>query len=1371
MNQSLGDLQQEQGYDDNQSLGALAEQQNEISTSLPTPDLGEIDDEVEYNTGNIQNITEEDSKENEEEEGVNLLEEAASVGVGGAIDAAESIGGVVDLTGDTLKTGLNALLGREVDATENPFDSNYEHGTWLDIPDEVTDWNGNVIWEDAQPKTAVGKFGRGLVEFGLLSWGTAGIGGAALGGARVGTRGLALARSMGVGTKGTKMLKFIGKGAKIGSEGAIADLISTSSEHANIMNLANEHIPWAVPIIGDMVAVKPEDNPWLARFKSVVAGAGLNYVGHAIGAIYKGFWGAGRSKLNGATDEVANLEGNRIAAEDFEANMQADELANTDMALDRYQQGYGISRAEPLDEYARKYLSPEEYDEWSTKRTSNLDEDAVRTNELEAQAQARGNEAGDIWDEELQSNTLRDAEDANRDLDPFVNDARFNQNEKATYGSKQGAVEQHLKESVEDYKAGGDGGSHTDIISEPYLRSIAAGDQNIYQYVKEVADDMANAIFKKVDNQLDWKDIKLTILRQTNDILDTIDNGGDLGKYFKDSLDDPLKNEFRLYADGPGNELKTIAPTQKAANVLVMKALAKKVQAISQGALSISDDMPIGRQAEMVFDQMKVVMTENKKMGMMWGIDGQIQQQGLLSPDAKRLRQQRLEVISHEMDEYHNSLKQLIKQERWDEIHDLMELNALSDGKVRTMFHVGEYLRAKLHGGRMDDIHIKGRVRSELQGSFFNSVLSSFATPVKAVFGTNMIAGLRPLQAFIGAGIRGKDREMFMAAMQMQNMNKAVAESLQIAKRNWELGVKREGQLYQGKFDFAEDIKSWKALKPYYEKYGSMSDQIGYATLDRIVDINTSPFVRYSVNAMGAGDGAARTLIGRQYGRMRSAAAVWDANKGKVDWNDTEGIKKLVVDSEDEFLNEIFKVDQDGFRVVSEKGAKMAGDEAAMTRDLQENFKGFELISNIPGMKAFFPFVRTGFNYLDVTFQHTPLQLWRDKYHDLRQLARSPNPSPTLLQKYGLRPEELQYELALAEGRIAMGTGIISLAIGAAMTGKLTGDMPVNKKDRDLWKLKGIQPNSYILPNGQYVSYKKLEIFNTLLSTTANVVGHSDVLGEKATDEWLKKLAFMTSAVVVDQSMLSGVEDLARLMNPQSAEDLLLQGGTRYVRAHLPYSGLMAQLGDVIDANEREAESFWGLLVQRDAFFQRNNPLKYDTLNKERKAVPLRYGPEQPLWRAVNNGSPIAVVDPVGDELKEALYAIRYDMPETLGTYQGEPLSAAEKSAMEEILAESTLRQDLLKVVRHPAFKDALAKYKKLGLKETDGYQLKDQVFTRAIRKVFSHHKKLAMAQLLSKNSLLTQRVSARLAQKQMGRTGDFSDKALIDALISTFPK
>ena len=134
--------------------------------------------------------------------------------------------------------------------------------------------------------------------------------------------------------------------------------------------------------------------------------------------------------------------------------------------------------------------------------------------------------------------------------------------------------------------------------------------------------------------------------------------------------------------------------------------------------------------------------------------------------------------------------------------------------------------------------------------------------------------------------------------------------------------------------------------------------------------------------------------------------------------------------------------------VVSDKGAAKAGDEAAMTRALQENFKGFELISNIPGMKAFFPFVRTGFNYLDVTFQHTPLQLVRDKYLDLKKLANKPNPNPILLQKYGIRPEDAAYELALMEGRIAMGTAVSGLVGILAMQGRVTGNMPVNEADR-----------------------------------------------------------------------------------------------------------------------------------------------------------------------------------------------------------------------------------------------------------------------------------------------------------------------------------
>ena len=1295
----------------------------------------------------------------QEDEGVNLINEASAVLGGGAIDAVESVGDFAELTGDTLKTGLNQLLGNPIDATQNPFDEAYVSGdaNFLNIPDKVYNKKGELLWEDAQPKTAIGKFGRGLVEFGLLSVTTGAIGGTALRATSLGQK------VLGIGSKGGKLVQFLRKGVKVGSEGAIADLISTSSEHANIMNLAQDNIPWAVPIIGEMIAVAPEDNPWEARFKTIVAGAGLNYVGHAIGALYKGFWAAGRASKAGKSVDEANAIGNKAASDDFDANMARDQDASTEMAIDQYQQGVGQSRAEPRDEYMRTYLSPEEYDEWATKRTSELDEDITRVNELQADAEASGKSIGDEWDEGIQTNTFRMQEDVDRPLGEFVNENRFEQTEKATYRSEPDGIRKNVQESINDLKAGGEGRSYTPIVSESYLKAMSRGDKNFRQYIEEVADDLTDAAFKTIDNKLSWKDTKTLILKQANDLLEVLEGGGDIASNFKKALDDP--ESYRVYADN-GNRIITISPSQKAANVLVMQALAKQVQGIATGAMTIADDVPIGRQADQVFDAMKVLLTENKKMGLMWGLDGKAQQQYVLSPTLQNMKQRGLEEITQQVDEYTDALRSLIKDKKWDDLDDLIELHALSGGKVRTLEHIHEYLRSTLRGGRMDDIHIKGRVRKELQGTFFNSVLSSFSTPIKAFVGTNMIATLRPLQAWMGAAMKGNEKEMFVAAAQIDSMGKAWAEGLQMARYNWDLGVKRKGQSYQGKFDFDTDLQNWKQMKRYYEKYGSGSEKLGYGFLDKIVDFNTSPLVKYSVNAMGAGDALARTLIGRQYMRQRAAQAAWDL-KGSNSLLSDDELLNIARNTEEQFRDEIFKPDANGRYVVTDKGASMAGDTAALTRGLQENFKGFELISNIPGMKAFFPFVRTGFNYLDVTFQHTPLALFRDKYQDLTGFM-SHHGGGRNLEKYGIRPEDLPYEVALMEGRMAMGTSVIGLATIAAMSGKMTGDAPLNKEDADLWRINGIKPKSFILPNGTYVSYEKLEIFNTLFSTTANVVANSDMLGEKKTDEWMKKLTYMTAAVVVDQSMLSGVEDLARLMNPQTAEDLLLKSGSRFIRSHLPYAGLMGQIGDVLDANKKEANTFLELVSQRDAFFKSAIPPKYDVLSKDRSGKPLVYGPEKPLWRLFNSLSPIAITSPEGDEVKQALHAIRFNLPETLGLYQGEALSSYEQSQLEKELSMGDLRKDLERIIRHPVFRNTLEQYKKQKLKESDGYKLNDQAFYRAIARSFRTHKKLAMKKLIATNPDLALRLQKRQAQKYIGRSGDYES---IQYLMQQFPK
>lgn len=102
----------------------------------------------------------------------------------------------------------------------------------------------------------------------------------------------------------------------------------------------------------------------------------------------------------------------------------------------------------------------------------------------------------------------------------------------------------------------------------------------------------------------------------------------------------------------------------------------------------------------------------------------------------------------------------------------------------------------------MDGQNITGRWRTEARSVFYNSILSSIKTPVKAIAGTNLIALLRPLQAGFGAVWRGDKKEMLIAAAQLDALGKAWAEGFEMFKHNWDLGVNRKAQSYVGKFDF-----------------------------------------------------------------------------------------------------------------------------------------------------------------------------------------------------------------------------------------------------------------------------------------------------------------------------------------------------------------------------------------------------------------------------------------------------------------------------------------------------------------------------------------------------------------------------------------
>jgi hypothetical protein len=1253
-----------------------------------------------------------------------LSETGAALG-GGVAEAVESVGSFAELTGDTLKTGFNYLFGRPVDDTQNPFSDDYEAGdaSWLDIPDTWVPEN----------KTGLGKLARGLVEFGVLTAATGGVGGATFGGARLGVRGLAAARAAGVGAKGVRTIKFVQKGAVVASEGAIADLISSSSETANMANLIEENAPWMAPWVAEALAIDPEDNPWLARIKTVASGAGINLVGHGIASYAKGAWAAHRARQAGKSVDEANEIGNQVMKDEMENAARLDEEAAEEMAKDRFSRGYGVDDSDFRDNYIRTYLDADEYKAYKAPEV-----EGVEKVDYEAIADQRGAEAGDVFDFDKGMSTNQATENMGRVSDPFVNPGKYDNSERATTRPEPEAGKNALRQGVKDMKQGGDGRSYNPMYSETAINAMSRGDKNLRQYIDEVAEDISNAAFKELDNALSAKDVKTLIVKQAADLHDIIEGGGNVAAKFKEYIE---KSPNKRIYENDGTKIVVGSPALKAALQLSIHSLAKQAQMIATGALTISKNLPINRQAEMVFDAMKVAVTEHKKIGYMAGLELRLQQGQILPKALKNQTEAQLAKVELEMQEFRNSLMDLARRGEQQQLEDLLEIFALSGHKVRTMTQVTEFMRAKIFGGQMNGVKIQGRWRQELQSAFYNSILSAPITPIKAIAGTNLVGILRPLQAYVGAGLRGNHKEMAIAAAQIDALGQAFAEGFQMFKYNWDLGLNRQSMSYDGRFDISADLGEWQAMRPYIDSYGSKTDQFAYNALDTIVKFNTHPWVKYSQNAMGAGDALARTIIGRL--EMRGRAARKAIDDGVDLTKATDFAKKY----EDNFREEIFKKNGDGFWVVSDKAAKMAGDEAALNRPLEGVFQAAEGIQRIPMMRAFFPFVRTGINAIDLTFDHTPLAIFKSKYDDIM--------NGNNLEKYGIRPQDLPQAQALMTGRIFMGTSIMSLAAIAALAGNLTGDYPYDKESRKNWQMAGIQPYSFKFGN-VYISYKNLEPFNTLFSMTANVVQNANVLGETVVTNWMQKLSFMTAAVLVDKSMLSGVEDLARLMNPETSEDLLTKTGARYIRSHLPYAGLLGQLGDILDANQKEAQKLEEMIIKRDAFVKSTLPPKYDILSKDRTGKELIIGPENPILRLINGLSPIPITVSEGDPIKEKLVEMRFNLPQTLSTYKGVPLNATEMSEMQKYLSMGSLRRRLESVMGSRAWQREFEEFKKGPFNKDMGDDLADQSWYQDVHRQFREAKKEALNMMRAENPELVKKIEDRQVRKNLGRSGNY---------------
>ena len=204
------------------------------------------------------------------------------------------------------------------------------------------------------------------------------------------------------------------------------------------------------------------------------------------------------------------------------------------------------------------------------------------------------------------------------------------------------------------------------------------------------------------------------------------------------------------------------------------------------------------------------------------------------------------------------------------------------------------------------------------------------------------------------------------------------------------------------------------------------------------------------------------------------------------------------------------------------------GRKVTLTQDLTGFAKGLnDVFSAAPLAKPFFLFARTGVNGLALTGKYTPgFNFLVKEFNDIAFA----NPADLAsVNKYGIfTAEELANARALQTGRLAIGSGVVMIAVNAWMRIDLNGNGPVDRQKRQVWLDGRVGTKNYKL-GAVRVGYDNFEPFNLIMSTIADIGDASELMGEEWTENELGKISLVVAQAITSKSYLAGIQSFVDL--------------------------------------------------------------------------------------------------------------------------------------------------------------------------------------------------------------------------------------------------
>jgi len=669
----------------------------------------------------------------------------------------------------------------------------------------------------------------------------------------------------------------------------------------------------------------------------------------------------------------------------------------------------------------------------------------------------------------------------------------------------------------------------------------------------------------------------------------------------QDYLDEMYRSSIKYdITDDAGNVVETIETwTTKniVAGDLVVGSLLKQLRDNGIAGRELTDFVNLIEQdgpLQQVFDTMMTAMTEIKR-ARAWSSDS------FRSIGAGKIgRKEAIEsAVKADMKDTKDAILSILQISKDDANDDLLNATFELFSAMKTVNNLDDFdafCRKMLKGGQIDG---KGPERTgalirEMEGMMVHSVLSGPKTAMRAIMGTSTATFLRPMSTVIGATVRGDQATMRSGLASLNAMMQSIPESFEIFKTK--LNSYWSGDVSSMKTRFAEFTKgdeNWELLRRWAEDSGRATngDRAMFAVANQARNWNNNSWLTYSTKLMAATDDAFRHILGRSKMREKAMRSAMDAqSKGLI----SEINPQLLSVFEEDFYRQIFDADGN----IIDEATKYAAKEVTLTQELTGFAKGLnDVFTAAPWAKPFFLFARTGVNGLALTAKHTPGFNFLVK--EFNDIAFADPKNLDSVAKYGItNATELANAKALQTGRLTMGSSLVGLASWSWMSGNMSGNGPVDRQTRQLWKDLGWQPRSFKVGD-VWVSYESIEPFAQCWATICDIGDASELMGEEWTEQQLQKMGLIVAQGIASKSYLQGMQMWVDVLAGQPGSWAKIPATAANV---VPLGSLRNEMGKIFTPYTRElGSSVFDAVRNRNLITENISseplPIKHDTLN------------------------------------------------------------------------------------------------------------------------------------------------------------------------------